>query len=47
MTLKEKKQKMYRPSPAELLQGMVEASHQVPESRWSRVMEFHLLVMSM
>lgn len=23
------------------------ASHQVPESRWSRVMEFHLLVMSM
>lgn len=28
-------------------QGMPEASPQVPDSRWSRVMEFHLLVMSM
>lgn len=26
---------------------MLQASHQLPESRWSRVMEFHLLVMSM
>ena len=38
---------MHCPPLSELPQGMVEIGCQVPESRWSRVMEFHLLVMSM
>lgn len=38
---------MYCPPLSELPRGTAEIGHWVPESRWSRVMEFHLLVMSM
>ena len=46
LTLK-KEEKRYCPSLSVLPQDMREADDEVPESRWSMVMEFHLLVMSM
>jgi len=42
-----KEEKRYCPSLSVLPQDMREAGDEVPESRWSMVMEFHLLVMSM